>query len=137
MNKVVFDTNVLVSAALFRQSVPRQAFEKAIRQGTVFSSTDCLAELSEVLHRPKFSKYLTPFEASLFIASFAQDTLLANVISIIAECRDPKDDKFLALAFDSNANCIVTGDPDLLVMNPWRGVSILTPAAFLLVSRRP
>ncbi len=46
-------------------------------------------------------------------------------------CRDPKDDKFLELAVNGRADCIVSGDDDLLVPNPFRGVDVLTPSDFL------
>ena len=48
-------------------------------------------------------------------------------------CRDPDDDKLLELAVNGAADFIVTGDDDLLVMNPFRGIAIVTPAEFLTV----
>jgi len=50
----------------------------------------------------------------------------------ISECRDPKDNKFLELAVAGDANCIVTGDKDLLVLNPFRGIKIISPSDFLI-----
>jgi putative PIN family toxin of toxin-antitoxin system len=49
----------------------------------------------------------------------------------ITECRDPKDNKFLELAVAGNADCIVTGDNDLLVLNPFRNIRIITPKEFI------
>ena len=49
----------------------------------------------------------------------------------ITACRDPKDDKFLTLAVAANADYIVTGDDDLLVLHPFRGIQIIKPAEFL------
>ncbi|BAY74698.1 hypothetical protein NIES25_11120 [Nostoc linckia NIES-25] len=49
----------------------------------------------------------------------------------IDECRDPKDNKYLELAVSSKAECIVSGDDDLLVLNPWRGIEIMTVQEFL------
>jgi uncharacterized protein len=49
----------------------------------------------------------------------------------VTDCRDPKDNKFLALALDANAQTIVTGHQDLLVMHPYSGVAICTPVQFL------
>jgi uncharacterized protein len=54
-----------------------------------------------------------------------------KVKDVITVCRDPKDDKFLELAVSGQANHIVSGDDDLLVLHPFRGVAIVTPAAFL------
>ena len=64
---LAFDTNKVISAALFPESVPRQALEMALSRGELLSSEACLAELNQVLHRPKFARYLTPFEANLFV----------------------------------------------------------------------
>ena len=50
----------------------------------------------------------------------------------IAECRDPKDNKFLELAVAGNADCVITGDKDLLVLNPFRGIKIISPSDFLI-----
>ena len=53
------------------------------------------------------------------------------IIERIAECRDPKDDKFLELAVYGSASCLITGDEDLLVLHPFRGIPILSAAQFL------
>ena len=50
-------------------------------------------------------------------------------------CRDPKDDRILELALNGDAGVIVTGDMDLLVLNPFRGVRIVTPTEFLELQR--
>ena len=65
--RIVFDTNVLVSALLFAESKPAQAFFTALRRGTILTSLAALHELSEVLHRKKFDKYLTIEERELFL----------------------------------------------------------------------
>lgn len=129
--KFIFDTNTLVSAALSAQSTPRQAFDTALRQGELLTSESCLAELNQVLHRPKFARYLTPFEADLFINQYSLTTTAINVTSSLTDCRDQKDNRFLELAIDGQADCIVTGDQDLLVLHPYHGVQILTPIDFL------
>ncbi len=69
----------------------------------------------------------------LALATFIRDAEVVDVTENIAECRDPKDDRFLELAVDGNATCIVSGDSDLLVLNPFRGVRILTPQEFIAV----
>ena len=49
----------------------------------------------------------------------------------IVACRDPTDDKFLELAVSGNADLILSGDKDLLTLHPFRGIPIVTPAAFV------
>jgi predicted nucleic acid-binding protein len=61
----------------------------------------------------------------------AQQAQQVSAVEVVRECRDPKDDKFLELALSAQASCLVTGDQDLLVLHPFRGIPILTPAAFL------
>jgi hypothetical protein len=56
---------------------------------------------------------------------------VVNVTEKLTECRDPKDNKFLELAVSGKATCIVSGDSDLLVLNPFRGVAIMTPPEFV------
>ncbi len=54
-----------------------------------------------------------------------------TIIEPIVACRDPTDDKFLELAVNGQADFIVSGDADLLVLNPFRGIPILSPATFV------
>ena len=60
-----------------------------------------------------------------------RDVELLEVIEVVTDCRDPKDNKFLELALIGKATHIVSGDEDLLVLHPFRGISILTPQSFL------
>jgi predicted nucleic acid-binding protein len=56
---------------------------------------------------------------------------LVEIKERIAACRDPTDDKFLELAVNGRADLIVSGDADLLALNPFRGIPIITPAMFV------
>ena len=126
----VFDNNVLVSAALLT-GVPRKAFDKLLDNGIVLVSVPVLLELADVLNRPKFNKYVTHDERMRFTVSFLKVAEMIEVRETIKVCRDPKDDKLLELAVSGNADFLVTGDKDLLVLNPFRGVEIITPGEFL------
>lgn len=53
------------------------------------------------------------------------------IVRIVRACRDPKHDKFVELAVNGAAQLIITGDADLLALNPFRGADILTPASYL------
>ncbi len=130
-NFFVIDTNTLVSAFIFRYSIPRKAFERAVRKGSVFASLETYNEFTEVLLRPKFDKYISSEEKLLALKEFKELAIFSERSDTITECRDPKDNKFLELAVASNASCIVTGDKDLLVMHPFRENPILTPVDFL------
>lgn len=131
---IVFDTNGLVSAVLLSRSVSRQAFEKAYQTCRLLTSSACLDELVEVLHRPKFAKYITSFEVSLFINRYTLTVQIIPITTAINDCRDPKDNKFLDVAISGEADYLVSGDKDLLILHPYRNVSIITPGDFFTMS---
>lgn len=126
----VVDNNVLVSAALLA-GIPRKAFDKLLDNGTVLVSVPVLLELADVLNREKFDKYVTHDERMRFMVGFLKVAEMIEIDETITVCRDPKDDKLLELAIGGNADFLVTGDKDLLVLNPFRGVEIITPREFL------
>lgn len=127
----VLDTSVIVSSLLLPRSVPRQAFDLAFIQGTVLVSDTTLNELDTVLRRSRFDRYVAEEERLQFLATFMQASMLIEVSEVITDCRDPKDNKFLELAVSGNATCILSGDNDLLILHPFRGISIVTPQAFV------
>lgn len=129
--RFVFDTNVLVSAVLFSRSKPRLAWNLARRKGVVLVSAEAEAELRAVLDRPKFEAYVARPEIELFLREFSEQTRHVMITERIALCRDPKDDKFLELAAAGAADWLVTGDRDLLALDPFRGTAIVSPADLL------
>ncbi len=131
--RYVFDTNVIVSSLLFEHSKPEQAFNYALNHGEILLSSELLEELSDVLGRKKFDRFLTSEERDEFLETFIERAILIDIIEQVQECRDPKDDKILELALNGQAQYIVSGDKDLLVLNPFRGVKIVTAEEFLKV----
>lgn len=129
--RFVLDTNVLVSALLLETSTSRRAFDHALDHGKILLSFPVLAELNEVLSRKQFRKYVDEDDARRFLAALVRVAEWVEVSARITACRDPKDDKFLELAVSGHATHIVTGDHDLLTLNPFQGISVLTPQAFL------
>lgn len=135
--RYVFDTNVLVSALLFRTSQPGQAFSHAFAVGSVLISDELLVELRNMLNRPKFEQYVTPAERMAFLAALNSSTEKVVTTVSIQACRDPKDNHILALAVSGGATCIITGDKDLLVLDPFQGIPLRTPAAYLAMHQAP
>jgi len=129
--RAVIDTNVVVSAVLLPRSISRQAFDFIILQGQLLVSEETLAELDEVLSRPKFNKYVLERKRLEFFAAFVRTAEIIQVTQVITECRDEKDNKFLELAISGGASHIISGDNDLLVLNPFRSVVIIPPSTFL------
>lgn len=138
----VFDTSTLVSAALRVGSLPHRALAHALMVGELCVSATTLAELDEVLMRPKFDRYQTVDTRKAFTAFIRLHAILfevsdVDVVSVQPPCRDPKDNQFLALIQASDANGLISSDTDLLVLHPWNGVPILSPADFLMRSGCP
>jgi hypothetical protein len=129
--RLVVDTNVFVSAIILPLSVPRRAVDQALDNGVLLFSAATIAELEEVLRRPKFDRYVIREERQFFLSQLASTAEFVQIIQLVRECRDPKDDKFLEVALNGRADVIVTGDADLLGIHPWRGIEVLSPAKYL------
>ncbi len=129
--RLVFDTNVVVSAVLFLATVPARALELGQAVGRLLVSDETVEELRRVLMRTKFDRYVRSDERARFLGRVLDDAMLVEIIESIDDCRDPNDNKFLELAVSGGATHLVTGDDDLLVLHPFRGVAIVTPQAFL------
>ena len=131
--RYVFDTGVIVSAALFKESTPGQALRAATEGGAILLSPATAKELQEVLIRPKFDDYVRLTTRKRFLAALLRRATVVETTESLHVCRDPRDDKFLELAVCGRASFIVTGDSDLLVLNPFQGIPIVTPAEFLAI----
>ncbi len=128
---MVIDTGVVVSALLKKDGTSRKAFLIAFQKFQPLFSFDTLAELEEVISRPKFNDLISSEDALSILELNATKGEMIDVISLIAECTDPKDDKFLNLALDGKADVIISRDPDLLVLHPFRGIPILNASDFI------
>jgi len=146
IRRVILDTSTLVSAALRIGSVPHQALLKALASCDVCASAETLAELEQVLDREKFDRYLDCELRRSFVAVMRRHVHLfavqdADREAVEPPCRDPKDNQFLALALAlalaAEADALVSSDEDLLVLHPWRGIAIVTPAEFLARTEIP
>ena len=129
--RVVIDTNALVSRLLLPGSIPGQAVRRAVAEAQLLASDDTIIELADVLARKKFDPYTTVRERQEFLRLFDRIAERVPIVHVIRACRDPKDDKFLELAVNGAAQLIITGDADLLALHPFRGIDILPPASYL------
>lgn len=129
--RYVFDTNVIISGLFFERSKPALAFSAALDSGEILLSQPVLKELIEVLTREKFKPYLVSEEREQFIIALLRESTFIDIKERIQACRDPKDDKFLELAINGGASCIISGDEDLLILNPFRDIPIIKPSEFL------
>ena len=127
----VIDNNVLVSKLLLPNSVSAHAVQLAVENGILLISEETLAELADVLSRKKFDKYVSTDDRKTFINKLEVISRKVEIIERIIACRDAKDDKFLELAINGNAKVIITGDRDLLVLNIFKGIEIITSQDFI------
>jgi putative PIN family toxin of toxin-antitoxin system len=124
---VVLDTNVVV-AAMVAEGLCREVVHRAVRMRVLASSARLMDELDATLRR-KFA--VTP-AAHAFLKAFRQQVPLVEPLKLPkAICRDPNDDMVLATAVAAKANFLITGDQDLLVLEAYEGVHVISPRRFL------
>lgn len=126
---IVLDTNVFVAALLGSRAASSiyNAFKQ--RLFTLHISQELLRELEDVLSRSEFKISSTDREELISVLKLG--AVISNVSIEVNDCRDSKDNIVLACALSLQSDCIVTGDKDLLVLNPYRHISIIPPAEFL------
>ena len=134
MERVVVDTNVLVSAALSPTSTPGRVVEAAFSlQFELVVSRRLLDETSAVLRRPKFASLIMPSQVESFIEAVEEiGAWVADPDVVEALLRDPDDDYLVALALSCGAEALVSGDGDLLEATSLP-VPVLTPRDFINV----
>jgi hypothetical protein len=133
--RALLDANVVISAAVRPSGPPGQiifAFLARCAFNLVLSPA-IVAEVEAVLRLPKVRKYLRePKDALLWHADIvALADLIEDTGRVVGICRDPGDDVVLSAAVEGRADVIVTGDADLLALEEYEGIAIMTPRAFL------
>jgi putative PIN family toxin of toxin-antitoxin system len=128
--RAVIDTGVFISAAIKMQTTPSLAIHRAVQSGVLLKSGSTEAEFLDVINRPYLARFISP-EARAQMMQLMAAAELVTITERITACRDAKDDKFLEVAVNGQADIIITGDADLLVLNPFRDIPIVTPTAFL------
>ncbi|MGB0719407.1 MAG: putative toxin-antitoxin system toxin component, PIN family [Bdellovibrionales bacterium] len=123
--RVVIDTNIWVSFFIKPQSRFATAVTKIITTHAFLFSDESFQELETVLLRDKFQRYRDVYAFDAFLSGLQNAADFVPVQTVIDACRDPADNKFLELAVDGGACAILTGDEDLLMLNPFRGIQIV------------
>jgi len=121
----------VVSSVLRPESVPGKALSYAITHDQIIASTASLAELTEVLRRPKFSRALALAEIEFHLDRLTAIFEVVEAVHTVSDCVDLKDNMILELALSGRADIIISGDDHLLRLHPWRGILILKPADYL------
>lgn len=133
--RLVLDTNTLISRMLLPRGVAGRAVDKALTEGVLLVSEETLTELADVLSRPKFDRYVSLEDRMHFFRLLGGIARVVPIRHRLTVYRDPKDDMLLHVALNGEADTIVTGDRDLLVLHDdfksSHGLAIVTPSEFL------
>jgi uncharacterized protein len=129
--RVVIDTSSLIGAMLRTRSTPSQVLTWVLDHCVFYASNATLAELANVTQRDGFDKYLAMQARVSFFQNIATRATVVTPAVAVADCRDAKDNKSLALALHVQADVLVASDEDLRTLHPWRGIAIMNPVEFM------
>ncbi len=129
VKRIILDTNLWVSFLLKNDfsKLDTLLFE---RNCILVFSNELLAEFIEVTKRPKLRRYFAQSDIENLLETIDEFADFVNVQSEITVCRDPKDNFLLALAIDGNADFLITGDKDLLILKKFGETKIVTLTDF-------
>lgn len=130
-SRVVLDTNVLISASIQPRGLPAQCLFWIYDNAELIASEQLLTEFESRLARPKFAKYISESQRHSVFQDVVRVALLVQLTGTLKACRDPDDDAILETALRGEADFLVTGDKDLLVLHPFQGIPIVSPQVFL------
>jgi len=128
--KVILDTNIWISFLISKELKKIDLLFEKEKIQFVFSH-ELIEEFMEVVSRPKFEKYFDKNKIEQILTIIEHLALIVNVKTEVSICRDKKDNFLLALAHESKADYLITGDNDLLVLNPFGNTKILNYSEFI------
>jgi putative PIN family toxin of toxin-antitoxin system len=128
--KIIIDTNLWISFLIGKSFTNLKSLivEKQIE---IIISEQLLAEIRTVTQRPKLTKYFPQQKVEDFLEFLISIAIKIEITSNVTLCRDPKDNFLLALAKDSKADYLLTGDSDLLILNRFENTEILKYIDFI------
>ncbi len=133
--RLVIDTNIWISFLIGKTLA---GLTKAIIENnvTILFSTELFDEVIEVLQRPKFRKYFSQEDIQELISLIHSRVEWIEINNHFDDCRDPKDNFLLDLSVAGTADYLITGDEDLLVLNPYRDIEIVNYKEFTRVLKK-
>ncbi len=136
--KVVIDTNILISAAFLKASPLPDTIYQALKHHRflLVTSPDIIKEIDDVINRETIiaRTQMTLKERTSFIQNLIEISIITTgQTTIPPTSRDIKDDKFLICAYESQADYLITGDKDLLILKQYQSTEIVTPNKFISI----
>lgn len=131
-DRLVLDTNVFISGFISTTSVPGRVVDHAVAFGQLVATHQTLEELITRLMAAMFDQFLSRSLRQTVLDRLVPLVEIVEAISLVRACRDPKDNMFLEAAVNGRADVLVSGTKDLLVLNPFAGIAILSPAEYLV-----
>ncbi|GAA4328704.1 putative toxin-antitoxin system toxin component, PIN family [Mucilaginibacter gynuensis] len=130
--RIILDTNIWISLLITKDY---EKFDPILFSGKVvlIFSEELLSEFVTVAQRPKFRKYFTQTDLEELIEVIDESAEFIKVRSAVTACRDAKDNFLLSLAVDGKADYLISGDNDLLELNPFGQTHIITITEFLSI----
>jgi hypothetical protein len=127
--RVVIDTNIWVSFLIGKVLSNLESF--VVNDNIeILLSNELLEEINDVLHRPKFQGYFTTEIIAELVSLMLGKFEVVEIKGTFDVCRDPKDNFLLDLCVSGKADYLVTGDADLLSLNPFRNTEIVDYNSF-------
>lgn len=126
--RVVLDTNILIGALITKGTPPDRLYQAWLRGEIEFvTSTAQMAEIAEVLARPRLQKYLDAGEAAAIVENIDTRALVLDETPRVDLSPDPKDNPILAAAIAGHADMIVSGDKrHMLALEEVEGIPVVT-----------
>ena len=132
--KIIIDTNLWISFLLTKRF---EFIDKMLNNGSIelVFCTELLREFIEVSNRPKLQKFFTNQELKLIFEIIERYSIIVSIKSCVTVCRDIKDNFLLSLSKDAQADYLITGDKDLLILKHFETTRILTISEFEIISK--
>jgi uncharacterized protein len=130
VKRIIIDTNLWISFLITKDFIRLDQVLLSKRCTLIFSQ-ELLEEFLEVVHRPKFRRFFSDSDIKNLLETIGEYAMFVTVQTKVEVCRDPKDNFLLSLSVDGNADFLLTGDKDLLELNPFEQTTITTITDFL------
>jgi putative PIN family toxin of toxin-antitoxin system len=132
-NRVVIDTNLWISFLITKNF---SIFDAEVDHTLQFIlCEELIDEFLDVANRNKFKRYFSAEDVEQLLLELTRISIFVKVTSEVSICRDPKDNFLLALALDSTATHLITGDKDLLILKQIGTAKILTLTEFISIEK--